>query len=71
MRKFQTEGEDSLPTSPIQRILAGAWDIPLVLDAAPTTVGDQLPTHGDIGTFGGNIYVRLVDTIYKFTGVAV
>lgn len=71
MNPFETQGEDSSSDSPIQKIIRGAFGIPLVLDSAPTTVGGQLPNHGDNGFFGINWYVNMNGTVLKFVGVSV
>lgn len=71
MIPFPTFGEDTNPESPIQKIIAGAFGIPIELDAAPTTAGGELPKHGDTGFYGTDLYINLGGSTYKYTGTLV
>lgn len=70
MRPFPTFGNDSEPTSVAQRVIRDALGPILELDEDPTTSGNQLPNHGDLGYRGNNIFIRLGATIVKFSGTA-
>lgn len=71
MRRFPTQGEEAKPDSSIQTIMEDAIGPILALDAAPTTAGNQLPHHADIGYFSTDLYVRLGATIYRISLTAV
>lgn len=63
-------GEDALPNSPISKIIEGAANVPIALDAAPTTTIGQL-AEGIFGYFGTDLYVTLGGTTYRIAMVAV
>lgn len=71
MKQFAVTGEDSLPNSPIQKIINGALGIPIALSTAPTTAGGELPNHGDNGTDGVSWYINLFGTVFKINLTAV
>ena len=51
-------------------ILDGAAPLPLILTAAPTTVGAELK-EGQIGIFGTNLYQTINGTTYSLPLTAV
>ena len=64
-------GDEAKPDGALSKIVHGALGLPLTLDAAPTTAGNELAKHGDIGHFSTNLYIRLGDTIYSVSLTAV
>lgn len=71
MKRKELKGDAAKPDSFENFVIENAIGPILVLGSPPTTAGNQLPHHGDAGTNGGNLYVRLGATIYRFTGAAV
>lgn len=71
MKQFAVTGEDSKPNSAIQKIINGAFGLPVQLTAAPTTAGGQLPNHGDNGFYNNDWYVNMFGTVHRFDGTAV
>ena len=54
-----------------RHVLDNGFGMPRALDAAPTTVGNQLPKHGDSGYFSTSFYINLGGTTYEIALVAV
>ena len=59
------------PESFERHVLDNGFGKPIALDAAPTTVGNQLPKHGDSGYFGSTFYITLGATTYSIALTAV
>jgi len=59
------------PDSDFNRLIQQLMPPPLTLDAAPTTLGLELPNHLDNGYFGTNWYINLQGTVRRiaFTNV--
>lgn len=68
MKEFQ--GVDFKADSFERHVLDNAFQKPRILDAAPTTAGNELPFHGDSGRFGASLYVNLGGTVYEIALVA-
>lgn len=64
MIPFPLKGDDALPNSPIRKILEGAANVPIALDAAPSTSGGEL-AEGILGYFGTNLYLTLGGTTFS------
>lgn len=54
-----------------QHVYDNAMQITSELGAAPTTVGGELPKHGDSGFFGTDFYINFSGTVRRipFTNV--
>lgn len=71
IRPILSEEKDKLPDSFANFVILNALNIPLALDAAPTTVGNQLPSNGDCGFYSTNLYINLNGTVYRLSMTAV
>lgn len=70
MIPFPLYGDDALPNSAIRNIMEGAANVPIELEAAPTTSGGEL-AEGIFGYFGTDLYVTLGGNTMKLTMVLV
>ena len=71
MKRQRLSGDDAKADSPINFIFDNALGVPIELTAAPTTIGNELPSNSDFGFFGNDLYINLNGTTVKFTGAAV
>ena len=71
MKSFPLFGDDAKQDSVPNKIIAGAFGIPVELDSAPTTSGNELSRHGDNGFFNNKWYVNFFGTTYSITLTAV
>ena len=71
MKRKELTGDSAKPDSFENHVLRNALGPVLVLVAAPTSAGNQLPNHGDIGAFGTNLYLNVSGTTYRITMTAV
>lgn len=66
MIPFSTQGEDSSPESPVQKLIQGALGKAIILDSAPTQANNSVP-EGELAFFGTKIYWKLSGTLYEFS----